>query len=1088
MRPMPPHRPLLALCAASLLVATAPALAAQQPIRWRSGTAALAPTDAPATFSVLESALHSGERHVVLQLKGRASQQVRQALAASGVTLSSALGGDAWFAAIEPLKLDAPRLAALPELYAVARIERAFKLHPGFAGGEAPAHARVGGTTEEPLVAAYAVFHPEVRVEGAVPRQLVLNQGGVVRDVLESVNALVIELPLARLGALADADAVQWIEPPLPRLSEVTLPNDSNRALVQADQVQAAPYGLDGSGVTVLVYDGGTALASHQDFGGRLTTHDFSGLISHATHVSGTIGGSGAASGGTFRGMAPAVLLRSFGFEYDGTGIFLYTNPGDLESDYDAALNTLGADVGNSSLGTNTEVNGFPCNIQGDYGVTESLIDAIVRGSLGAPFRIVWANGNERQGSGCDLEGFGDFYSTAPPATAKNHIAVGAVNSDDETMTTFSSFGPTDDGRLKPDVSAPGCQNTIDGGVTSTGAGGIASYEVMCGTSMAAPTVTGCVALLLEDFRAQFPGLPDPRNSTQKALLVQMAVDLGNPGPDYQFGFGSVRVKDTVDFQRLGRFDEKTIPDQGAAFVYSVAVAGGGPLKLTLAWDDVPGTPNVAGALVNDLDLVVVDPSGVQHHPWTLDPAHPSAPAVRTQADHVNNLEQVLVDSPLGGTWHVEVRGFDVPSGPQPFSLVSSHDLSVLPFLQIGFPDGLPATAAPGVATTIRARIHGFGETVVAGSPNLVYRLFPGPFHSLPLANVGPNLYEATLPPAFCVDTPEFYVSAAGSTSGATTNPGTAPAETFGLKVESTAVVFADNFETDKGWSVTSTSLADGPWQRAIPAGDGARNDPLADFDGSGTCFVTDNDPGNSDVDGGPTTVTSPLIDMSGPGTFHVRFAAWLGNDDFDADSLDVELSANGGGSWVPVMTFKNTSGWVLPEFEVADFATPSSTMRLRFSATDNPNDSVTEAALDAVEVVRVTCSPVLPPSVGTLYGAGSPGPFGVPTIAANGLLIPGTGFYLLGGNLPPGTPTMLGLSLHQLAPPVALPGGLVLNVNAPMLLLAPAVAGPGGIAAAFITMPPQTGGATVFAQCVALAGTGGNLFATSRGLSIPLP
>src|SRR4030095_10123387 len=94
--------------------------------------------------------------------------------------------------------------------------------------------------------------------------------------------------------------------------------NDSNRALVQANALQAAPYNLTGAGVKVLVYDGGTARASHQDFGGRLTVRDSSGLIDHATHVSATIGGSGAASGGTFKGMAPGVTIESYGFQYDG--------------------------------------------------------------------------------------------------------------------------------------------------------------------------------------------------------------------------------------------------------------------------------------------------------------------------------------------------------------------------------------------------------------------------------------------------------------------------------------------------------------------------------------------------------------------------------------------------------------------------------------------------------------------------------------------------------------------------------------------------------------------------------------------------
>jgi PKD repeat protein len=792
-----------------------------------------------------------------------------------------------------------------------------------------------------------------------------------------------------------------------------------------------------------------------------------------------------------------------------------------------------------------------------------------VRGSLGAPFRIVWADGNERQGSNCDLEGFGDYYSTAPPATAKNHITVGALNSNDDTMTSFSSWGPTDDGRLKPDVSGPGCQSGGDGGVTSANSSSTTAYTVLCGTSMASPTVVGCVALMLEDFRAAFPGLPDPRNSTVKALLAQTAVDLGNAGPDYQFGYGSVRVKDAIDFQRLGRFDEEVIPDQGSSFVYTASVSGGGPLKIMLAWDDVPGTPNVAGSQVNDLDLVVTDPSGVQRFPWTLDPLSPGTGAVRTKADHANNLEQVLVDAPQSGVWRIEVRGFDVPSGPQPFSLSSSHAFAVAPFVQIGFPDGLPSAVEPGVATPIRAHIQAFGQTLVAGSPTLFFHLAGSSFQSLPMTAVGPDLYEASIPAATCTAQPEFYVSAAGATSGAAVNPAKAPIEVFAFDVHTNTIVFADDFETDKGWTVTSTALTDGPWERAIPAGDGHRNDPLADFDGSGRCWLTDNGL-DGDVDGGPTTVTSPLIDMSQPGTYLVRYAAWLANDDFDADDFDVELSFNGGASWTPVESLKNTSGWALREFEAGAFGATTSSMRVRFSATDNPNNSITEAALDAFEVVRVTCTtpglqadfagaptsglaplsvaftdlstggPILswswtfadggvsalqhpshtfqmpgvytvslkvtgalgsseltklgyinaslPPLVGTVYGAGSPGPLGEPTIAAHSLLAPGSGFFLIGGNLPPGTPAFMSFSLHQLAPPLALADGLVLNLNLPLALLQPVVANGLGEAVTLVTIPPSTGGATIFGQCFAVGGAGGSAFASSKGLAVTLP
>ena len=115
--------------------------------------------------------------------------------------------------------------------------------------------------------------------------------GGMIREVIFSINAAIVWVPLGNLWSLATEDAVQWIEPPLPPLDII---NDSNRIITQTDQVNSAPYGLDGSGAHVLVYDGGSALQTHLDFGGRLTVRDSTSLHYHPTHVSGTIGGDGA--------------------------------------------------------------------------------------------------------------------------------------------------------------------------------------------------------------------------------------------------------------------------------------------------------------------------------------------------------------------------------------------------------------------------------------------------------------------------------------------------------------------------------------------------------------------------------------------------------------------------------------------------------------------------------------------------------------------------------------------------------------------------------------------------------------------------
>ena len=638
-------------------------------INWRSGPVVTIPQNPTDIMNALESAIAQNIRHLVMQFDRPVDATLRARLDSAGVRLLDYLGNHAFFAAIPPDEADAGVLSEVDALISARPIEPAHKLHPLLARDTAALACDGRGTA----AATYVVFHRDVPLAAAaVP--ICRQHGATVRSRLRTVNALVVELPWTQIPPLAEEDAVQWIEPALPPLSQT---NDSNRQITQADEVQAAPYELDGTDVTVLVYDIGSVDPNHPDFAGRLTLGDDAGPSNHSTHVAGTVGGDGTASAGLYRGMAPNVNIVSYVFAPEATGLPLYTDPGDIETDYLQAINLYAIDLATNSIGTNTCRNGFNCEITGDYGVTSTVIDSIVGGGLGQPLIVLFANGNERSCQRCRDEGVHTpegYHSTAPPACAKNHISVGAVNSDDDSVTFFTSWGPADDGRIKPDIVAPGCQQTDDNGVTSCAVGG--EYITYCGTSMAAPTAAGLSALLLQDLRQQWGTGLRPVNSTIKCLLAHSADDIASPGPDYQSGYGSVRIRDTIDFARTGRFYERAVDqDQTASFLVRVDPSDS-QLKVTLAWDDVPGTPNVTPALVNDLDLVVYDPSLEQHFPWTLDPEHPDAFAQRNQADHTNNIEQVLVGDPAPGLWTVYVSGFDVPEGPQSFSICGSPHLA----------------------------------------------------------------------------------------------------------------------------------------------------------------------------------------------------------------------------------------------------------------------------------------------------------------------------------------------------------------------------------------------------------------------------
>ncbi len=959
------------ILAPALLIAVAGQAAhAAGPIVFRSGEAVVARAASPLETAQRVEAMtpRAGLKRILVQFEKPVTVAQRAALKDAGLSLLSFVGSDAYFATIRAGATDGAKLAATgAKLTVASEMDPFWKLDLNFAQGRVPAHAVIGtapmshaiDAPREKVIGAYMVFHSDVDLREG--ENIAALAGAVVRDRLESINGLVVEMPYSSVMALAMHDEVQWLEPALPKFSTT---NIENRILTGVNIVSSAPNNLTGAGVTAFIYDGGTALASHADFGGRVTVIDGTGLADHATHVSGTVGAAGPN-----QGMAPGVDILSAGLETDGSGIFLYSNPGDIEADYANAFNNFGADVANNSIGTNTAANGFGCALEGDYGVTSGVIDGVVRGNVtnGNPTRIVWANGNERGPGTCGTS----FHTTAPPSCAKNHITVGATNANNDSITSFTSFGPTDDDRLKPDISAPGCQVGGDGGVTSTSSTG--GYSTLCGTSMAAPTVTGIVALMLEHHRNLFLGAPDPRNSTIKALLAHNAVDNGNAGPDYQFGYGSVRADATIDFMNSLSYVEDAV-SQGGTVIQSINVTGGaGPIKFTLAWDDFPAAANPVLALVNDLDLVVTDPNGTRHFPWTLGGlANPSAPAVRTQEDHINNIEQVQVDAPIGGLWTVSVTGTTVPQGPQSYSLVA--DGGGLAGMSLALVTSVPPLVAPGSTIDLTVSVVANSQTVVPGSVQANYRYGAGAFVQLAMTDNLDGTYSTSLPATDCGDLPEFFFTADGSVTGTVTTPPGGAAAALTTAIGTAAVPVDEQMEAGTtGWTVdvglTDPQATTGNWNRMDPQGTAAQ--PEDDHTTAGTdCWVTDGTAGAGlgtfDIDGGATNLISPAFALSGFPEARLSYWRWYSNNTGaspDEDIFVVEISNDDGVTWINVETLAGaqSSGWIFHEFRVADFVALTDQIRMRFTASDLLAGSVVEAAVDDLRVVETSCTPVGP-------------------------------------------------------------------------------------------------------------------------------
>ena len=265
-------------------------------------------------------------------------------------------------------------------------------------------------------------------------------------------------------------------------------------------------------------------------------------------------------------------------------------------------------------------------------------------------------------------------------------------------MAAFSSRGPTDDGRIKPDVVAPGswilstysglyqegygtATNPANGAFQYDGWGfpATTNYKYMGGTSMSSPLAAGAAALV-RDFYATENG-HDASAALVKATLINSAHDLADenndgsddndfPIPNDHEGWGRIDVAAATDGSHAWLDDDQA--ETGEALTYATAVDPGVPLRVSLVWSDYPGAGGCGVCLVNDLDLVVTGPDGATYvgnnftGGWTT--------AGIATADSVNNVENVYVQSPAGGTWTVSVVGASVPMGPQPFALVIDAD------------------------------------------------------------------------------------------------------------------------------------------------------------------------------------------------------------------------------------------------------------------------------------------------------------------------------------------------------------------------------------------------------------------------------
>ncbi len=626
--------------------------------------------------------------HVLLELTRPTGRTTASHLSAKGVTLLQPLSDTVWIAACTSAGLD--YLAGGKDARWVDQIDPRYKSSVEVRKGSVQAYQLRRGQR----VAYRVAFHEDVTYDEALALTQALGGAldGVTAQGFAYLHTATISLPEGKVEALAAHDLVQYVEnAPAPNVTHNI--NAANLANVNA--LQVAPLNLTGTGVTVGVWDSSGADNLHPDLAGRVVVGDGSPVNSdHSTHVTGTIAGNGGTPGsGGALGMAPAVAISSYDWTLDASEMV------------GAAVSSGGpgeplpivASNHSYSLGIGWEGQFFIPNQDqfGRYTMASAEFDRIVQ-ELG--LTIVTAAGNSRNDIAVPdafFSGPSDCFQTTPTfasdcigprASSKNVIAVGATTGNGLAVTTFSSFGPTDDGRIKPDVMADGANlfsTVIVGGFRDTDGDGIDDFAasrpfgLMPGTSMATPVVTGTVALLNE--RAGQVGV-SLRPSSFKAMLIHTAADMAGAGPDYSTGWGRIDAQAAADLLADGA-DGPCISEvsvgAGEIVELPICYTGSEPeARITIVWDDPPALADDTATLINDVDLELIEPDGqTTWGPWRLVPANPQTAATQNSAtpDTLNNVEQVLVSAaPDPGVWFARLTGARILTGNQVVSVAGA--------------------------------------------------------------------------------------------------------------------------------------------------------------------------------------------------------------------------------------------------------------------------------------------------------------------------------------------------------------------------------------------------------------------------------
>jgi len=461
----------------------------------------------------------------------------------------------------------------------------------------------------------------------------------------ESTDILVVEASIENIKKIATNPLVQYIEPCThPGLVEdIQAVTDHRTTFVQSSDNWVNGKKLDGTGVNIAIGDDGY-IGPHIDFQGRLTNNatNTAAANTHGDHCSGIILGAGNFNP-LVRGQAPGATLTSY--------------------DNYAPYNLFPGIYNNNLIRIISHSLGQSCNT--GYDANARTSDQLIR--TYPSLMYVHSAGNSGNTNCGGISGWRNI--TGGFKAGKNVMTVANLSKSDVADGT-SSRGPLPDGRIKPDISAVGSS------VNSTQPDN--TFAVFSGTSMACPAIAGNMAVLYQAYKNKNGGT-DPESSLIKAVALNTADDLGNPGPDFIYGWGRINVRKAVECIENVKYFSSSITTN-ATNTHTINIpANVAKAKIMVYWNDREANAGAAISLINNIDAKMIeDANSNEYLPWVLDiGAVPDGSTLSNPAvngvDSINNMEQIQLDHPNSGNYSLKVKGKSIPYGPQKYYVILDY-------------------------------------------------------------------------------------------------------------------------------------------------------------------------------------------------------------------------------------------------------------------------------------------------------------------------------------------------------------------------------------------------------------------------------